>query len=175
MKFENKIILKKTTEAEIEEILQIIYQAQAYLKSSGIDQWQNNYPNKESILQDIEMGYGYLLEENGNVIANASLSFDGEVTYQKIYHGEWKSSTDCSYGVIHRVAVKGEEKRRGTGSLLLKKLEEICQEKKIGSIRIDTHKKNQAMQSLLKKNGYEYCGIIYLLDGNERMAFEKII
>jgi Acetyltransferases len=172
--FENKINLKKTTVADIEEIMQIIYQAQAFLKSNGIDQWQNNYPNREIINQDIEMGYGYLLEENQKVIANASLSFDEEVTYRKIYDGDWQNKTD-NYAVVHRVAVKGEEKRKGTGSLLLKRLEEICKEKKSVSIRLDTHKKNQAMQNLLKKNGYEYCGIIHLLDGNERMAFEKMI
>ena len=31
------------------------------------------------------------------------------------------------------------------------------------------------MQRLLEKSGFKYCGIIYLEDGNERIAFEKII
>ena len=40
-------------------------------------------------------------------------------------------------------------------------------------IRIDTHEANVIMRKGLEKHGYQYCGIIYLLDGNERMAFQK--
>jgi hypothetical protein len=29
------------------------------------------------------------------------------------------------------------------------------------------------MRKGLEKHGYQYCGIIYLLDGNERLAFQK--
>jgi predicted GNAT family N-acyltransferase len=29
------------------------------------------------------------------------------------------------------------------------------------------------MQKFLQNNGFKYCGIIYLEDGNERLAFEK--
>ena len=43
------------------------------------------------------------------------------------------------------------------------------------SIKIDTHKDNISMQKLLEKNDFKYCGIIYLEDGSQRIAFEKII
>ncbi|WP_455539180.1 hypothetical protein [Terrisporobacter sp.] len=46
-------------------------------------------------------------------------------------------------------------------------------EKKVHSIKIDTHEKNISMQNLLKKNNFEYCGIVYLEDGGKRVAFEK--
>ena len=39
----------------------------------------------------------------------------------------------------------------------------------------DTHKDNQSMQRMQAKNGFEYCGLIYLEDGAERIAFEKIV
>lgn len=42
-------------------------------------------------------------------------------------------------------------------------------------MRADTHKDNETMQSLLLKNGYEYCGIIFVEDGTERLAFEKAL
>ena len=31
------------------------------------------------------------------------------------------------------------------------------------------------MQRMQAKNGFEYCGIIYLEDGAERIAFEKLV
>jgi len=31
------------------------------------------------------------------------------------------------------------------------------------------------MQSLIKKLGYQYCGVIYTNYGDKRMAFEKVL
>ena len=39
---------------------------------------------------------------------------------------------------------------------------------------MDTHEDNISMQRLLEKNNFKYCGIIYLEDGNKRIAFEKL-
>ena len=43
------------------------------------------------------------------------------------------------------------------------------------SVRIDTHEDNIPMQNMIEKNGFKKCGIIYLLDGNKRLAYEKIV
>ena len=48
-------------------------------------------------------------------------------------------------------------------------------EKNIKSLKIDTHEDNIGMQSLIKKLGYTYCGIIYTNYGDKRLAFEKVI
>lgn len=45
----------------------------------------------------------------------------------------------------------------------------------IDSIRIDTHRDNKPMQHLLNKNGFRYCGIIYLEDGDERLAYQRCL
>ena len=42
-----------------------------------------------------------------------------------------------------------------------------------GNLKIDTHENNVVMQNLLKKNGFTYCGRIYVDDGGERLAFQK--
>jgi RimJ/RimL family protein N-acetyltransferase len=41
------------------------------------------------------------------------------------------------------------------------------------NIRIDTHRQNSIMRNALSKYGFEYCGIIYLLDGAERLAYQQ--
>ena len=43
------------------------------------------------------------------------------------------------------------------------------------NIRIDTHRDNKIMQHNIVKYGFTYCGIIYLLSGDERLAYQKII
>ena len=42
-------------------------------------------------------------------------------------------------------------------------------------MRIDTHVDNTGMQNLLLKLNYNYCGIIYLENGDLRLAYEKLI
>ena len=52
---------------------------------------------------------------------------------------------------------------------------ELAKEKGVTSIKIDTHEDNEAMRRSLIKNGFDYCGIIYLTDGNPRVAYEKLL
>ena len=47
----------------------------------------------------------------------------------------------------------------------MKEVENLCKGNRVNNIKIDTHKDNISMQKLLEKNGFKYCGIIYLEDG----------
>lgn len=163
---------RKAIENDIIEIIKIIKQAQEYFKSNEIDQWQNNYPNLDTIKNDIKNNYGHVLVENSRIVGTVSVSFDGEKTYEEIYGGQWLSNN--KYAVIHRRAIDNEYKRGGLSSVIIKHLEELCLDNDIHSIKVDTHIKNIPMQKLLKKNNYQYCGIIYLDDKSERVAFEKL-
>ena len=42
------------------------------------------------------------------------------------------------------------------------------------NIRIDTHRDNAIMQSLIEKNGFVRCGIIRVADGSERIAYQWV-
>lgn len=164
--------LRKAFKSDANSIMNIIKQAQDYFKEQEIDQWQDNYPNYETVCNDITNNYGYVLLKDNIIVGTAAVSFDGEKTYEHIYDGEWIS--DGEYVVIHRIAIDSKYKGKGLASLILENVEKICLEKNVHSIKIDTHRENLAMQKLLKKNGFKYCGIIYLEDGSERIAFEKI-
>lgn len=164
---------RKSKREDIEKIMMVIKKAQAYLKEQGIDQWQNGYPNEDVIKTDIDNDESYVLVDGKKVIGTTALSFDGENTYNSIYEGEWLTNGD--HAVIHRIAIDSDFKRKGLASKILKEVDKECEKKKIESIKIDTHRENMAMQNLLMKNGFKYCGIIYLNDGNERIAFEKVL
>lgn len=163
---------RKAAALDIEGIIKIIKQAQDYFKEYGVNQWQNNYPNIETIKQDIKNGYGYVLEDNGEIIGTVAVSFDGEKTYDVIYDGEWLSSGE--YAVIHRMAVSNSHKGKGLSSMVMKYIEEICLDRNVHSIKIDTHDGNISMQRVIKKNDFKYCGIIYVDDKSRRLAFEKV-
>lgn len=164
---------RKTVKTDINDVMNIIRQAQTYFKELGINQWQDNYPNIETINNDIDNENSYVLLKEGIIVATAAVSFDGERTYDFIYEGKWISNNE--YAVIHRIAVDNNYKGLGLSSKIIKNVEQLCFSKGVYSIKVDTHEENLSMQKLLKKNKFQYCGIIYLEDGSKRIAFEKIL
>ena len=40
------------------------------------------------------------------------------------------------------------------------------------SIRIDTHKDNVIMHHILRKYGFQHCGVIFLANGDPREAYQ---
>lgn len=156
---------------ELNCIMEIIESSREFLKSQKIDQWQNGYPNSETILSDIEKGIGYVAVDEV-VLAYVAVDTAGEPTYEQI-EGEWK--TNEIYGVIHRMAIGSENRGLGLSRVLMFFAEECCLKQGISHMRIDTHAQNQIMQRLIQKVGYEYCGIIHVSDGTPRYAYEKEI
>lgn len=167
------MVFRQAKDTDAKEIMSIIVEAQAYLKREGINQWQNGYPNLESVYCDISKGKAYVIVANEQIIASAALSFNDEKTYDAIYEGQWIN--EGSYGVIHRVAVAEACKGSGIAGRLFEHLERMCKANGAKSIKIDTHEHNKSMQRLLEKLEFQKCGIIYLADGNKRIAFEKLI
>lgn len=164
---------RKAIEADIYSIMNIINQAQAYFKKHGINQWQNNYPNSETVENDIKNKNGYVLLENNIIIGTVVASFDLDKNYESIYEGKWMSNH--KYIVIHRLAVDSSYKGLGLSSVIINNIEKFSLSKGVYCIKVDTHRENISMQKLLRKNGFQYCGIIYLEDKSERIAFEKVL
>ena len=156
-------------------ILQIIEQAQSYLAGQNIEQWQNGYPNENVILKDLKNGESYVVKsENSTLLATAMFTTKNEPTYKTI-QGDWITGTDAIYGVIHRMAVNENFRGTGIAKFIFNQCEELLKQNAIDSMRIDTHENNLGMKTLLKKLGYNYCGIIYLENNDKRLAFEKLI
>ena len=80
-----------------------------------------------------------------------------------IDNGKW--SSDHPYGTIHRIA--GD----GSGGILHASVEYCLT--KTDYLRIDTHADNRIMQGAIAKEGFTYCGIIYVEDGSPRLAYDR--
>lgn len=167
--------LVKSTIDNIPAIMDIVSDAQKYLASLGIDQWQDGYPDIAQIEKDIDDSDSYLVIDDGhNVMATTVFTTKTEITYDKI-KGEWLTPKEAVYGVIHRMAVSSEYRKLGLAQFIFDECHRMLEEMNVKSMRIDTHKENIGMQSLLKKYNYNYCGVIYVDRGGERLAFEKFI
>ena len=164
---------RKSKTSDVESIMKIITEAQEFFKDKNINQWQNGYPNKYTIINDIHNSESYVLEKDGQVVATSMITFREEPSYKSIYDGKWLSNS--KYVTIHRIAVTNTHKRLSLSTEIIKHVENLCINKGITSIKIDTHRENISMQKLLEKNEFKYCGVIYVDDFSERIAFEKLL
>lgn len=166
---------RKSTYEDIDGIMKIIRDAQELLASQGSDQWQDGYPDEARITLDIDNKESYVVEnDHEEMMATTMFTFGGEQTYNQI-EGEWLTKGPVNYGVIHRLAVSADHRQKGLAKYIVGKCEDLLKEKHFDSLRIDTHRKNTGMQHMLTSLGYQYCGIIYLVSGDERLAYEKLI
>ena len=159
----NPTKIRKAKIADLPDLYDVFEHAKQIMRNSGnLHQWDNNYPGEKLLRQDIEKGQLYVVEEDG-IVACFVLQEGDDPTYAKI-DGAWRSSSP--YMTIHRIAKRG-------GSSIFKEVMAFAKTKS-KHLRIDTHADNAIMQHLIIENGFHYCGIIYLENGDRRLAYEYL-
>ncbi|WP_261512108.1 GNAT family N-acetyltransferase [Chryseobacterium paludis] len=164
----------KFRKAEIKDrniIWEIIQQAIQRRKADGSTQWQNGYPNADTVESDIAKGFGFVLTVDEAVAVYVALIFNDEPAYSTI-EGAWLSNGE--FVVVHRVAVSEEFAGQGLVKKLFEHIEDYTKSQGVQSVKVDTNYDNIAMLKILEKQGYSYCGEV-VLAGGVRKAFEKII
>lgn len=167
------IFVRKATEQDLAEIMMIINHARALLKADGSEQWQNGNPSEETILQDIEKGYGQLLIVNGEIAGTAALLTDPDPNYEIIHDGSWNNDLH-PYATIHRLAISNKFRGMRLANYLFSNLLTLAYSQGFRNFRIDTHEKNLRTQGLIEKFGFEYRGRIFVdpTPEGERKAYE---
>ena len=171
MKNSEEINFRKAIHEDSEKIWKILQQAILRRRNDGSQQWQNGYPNPDTVQSDIEREVGFVLTENENVVAYSAIILNDEPAYENI-EGKWLTEGD--FYVVHRVAVSDEVAGKGYATEIFRKIEEFSKSKNVFSVKVDTNFDNAAMLHILKKLDYQYCGKVYLM-GGERLAYEKVL
>ena len=165
------MILRKATFSEVSASWSILQQAIEQRKQDGSEQWQNGYPNEQTVRDDITNGYGYILIDNNVIVAYAAIIFGIEPAYNNI-KGQWLTTGD--YVVVHRVATSKAAKGKGIATILFKMVEDLCLKQNVYSIKVDTNFDNVPMLKILDRLSYTCCGEIFF-SGASRKAYEKML
>lgn len=153
---------------EVDAIMQVIEEAKKCLVDAGSTQWQNGYPNTDTIIDDIISGQAYVALEEGELLAYAAVTKSPEKSYEAIYDGDWEGK-ETEYLVFHRIAVASDVQGQGVAQTFLEGLIEGFD---YLDFRSDTHAQNKAMQHIFEKLGFKQVGKVPV-DG-ERLAYQKI-
>lgn len=160
--------IRQSTMDDIPTLLAISEEAKGIMRRDGnMEQWGGDYPSVEVFAKDIRRGVSYVMEHNGETVATFAAIPGPDPTYATIYNGQWIDDIK-PYIVIHRIASRAE-----SHGVMVEMLN-FCFNM-TDNIRIDTHRDNHIMQHLMEKHGFRYCGIIYLANGDERLAYQRTI
>ena len=96
--------IRLVQENEIDEVMSIINDAKELLKKDSL-QWQQGYPFKETMMNDIKRGelYGYYLD--GFLVGIVALVVGLDKNYTEI-DGKWDIVASDKDLTIHRIAVR---------------------------------------------------------------------
>lgn len=163
----NDITIRQAVLSDMEELQRIYAAARAIMRANGNPhQWEKGQPYEEELISSIEKGTLYLCEKEGHAFAAFACIPGEDLTYRTIYEGSWLR--EAPYCAVHRIGSDGTQK--GSLSVIMAYCRELAGEM---DLRVDTHRDNTIMQHLLQKLGFSYCGIIYLSDGDERLAYQR--
>ena len=167
---------RKAQTGDFDAILRLLDHARAAIRTLGIDQWQDGYPEPELIASDIERQIGLVFADGERIAGYAVLLFGREPIYDEL-DGAWLTSGD-RYVTIHRMAIDDGYRRTGLSRKMIAFAEEQARKQGLLSVRADTHRGNLAMRGLMKNCGYEICGEVRydVTAGNPiRVAYEKVL
>ncbi|OBW43003.1 Acetyltransferase (GNAT) family protein [Chryseobacterium sp. MOF25P] len=167
----NEILFRKANAADINIIWEIIQQSIERRRIDGSTQWQNGYPNLQTVESDVSKEFGYVITVDNEVAVFVALIFNDEPAYSSI-EGAWLTTGE--FLVIHRIAVSEKFAGQGLVKKLFDYVEDFVRTQNVQSIKVDTNFDNIAMLKILESKGYSYCGEV-VLAGGVRKAFEKVV
>lgn len=165
--FAVSMLIRKATFEDLPQLMMVYCEGREIMLSCGdVNQWKPGYPSEEIISNDISAGRTMAVTDNDGKIAGAFAFITGaDPTYSTI-EGEWIDDVR-PYATIHRLASLKSSK--GVAA--------ACFDwswAQIHNLRIDTHEDNVIMRHCIEKAGFKYCGVIHLLNGDPRLAYQKI-
>jgi GNAT superfamily N-acetyltransferase len=135
----------------IKEVLELVRECIKYMNDQGVDQWNDQYPQPEIFLSDIEKDSLYIIKNEEMITGIIVLSEEQDKQYDQI---EW---TD-KFGkvlLIHRLAVHPKWQKKGIAQKLMDFAESYAKENGYSSIRLDTYSQNPRSLKLFEKRNYE--------------------
>lgn len=167
--------VRNSGEADIPVMMEIFRQSICRMRKEGnMSQWTGGYPSCEIIRRDILSGSSYVICDGERVVGTFALIVGTEPTYAHIFKDRYNAvdadawiDDTLPYGTIHRIA--SADNSHGIADFCF-----AWAFSKVSSLRIDTHRDNKTMLHILSSRGFSFCGKIFLMNGDERLAWQKI-
>lgn len=127
----------------------------------GIDQWDEYYPDREILTEDVESGDMTLGLLDGEPACAWVVNREYEPEYVS---GAWEH-TGGDFCVLHRLCVNPELQGRGLARQAMARMEKNALDKGFDSVRLDVFSQNLHAQRLYERLGYKHTGEVRFRKG----------
>ena len=127
----------------------------------GIDQWDEYYPDREILTEDVESGDMTLGLLDGEPACAWVVNREYEPEYVS---GAWEH-TRGDFCVLHRLCVNPELQGRGLARQAMARMEKNALDKGFDSVRLDVFSQNLHAQRLYERLGYKRTGEVRFRKG----------
>jgi GNAT superfamily N-acetyltransferase len=164
-------MIRKAVMEDLNEIMEIIKETVAEMKTYGNTQWDDNYPQAKDFAGDIEKGELFVDERGGDVAGFICLN---QVEPKEYCGLEWYAEGQAM--VVHRMAVNPRFRRQGVAAGMMKFADDLALSRGIRHMKTDTYSVNPKMNALFVKCGYRLIGEMSFL-GKEKPfnVYEKML
>lgn len=149
-------IIEKAKREDLDDLFALINRVKADMKKNQLDQWNDDYPTREIIENDILNEDLYIIKSDDRLFGGICLNEDQEEAYQQV---DWKFDP-TKVLVIHRLAIDPNTQGQGMAQQLMQFAEKYAQENGFTSIRLDVYSQNPRAIAIYKNRGYEIRGAI---------------
>lgn len=153
---------------ELDEILALTKACGKHMRENGIDQWDENYPDLDSLKHDIETETLFAYRDGVKVLGIVVLNEKQDPEYAEI---NWSTSDSDRNLVVHRLAVHPLHQGRGIARKLMDFAEDWAREHEYDAIRLDTFSQNPRNQKFYKNRRYTELGSVFLSYKKEHPYF----
>lgn len=164
--------IRKGQPSDIDTVISIKDSVVKLMKESGNNQWNDSYPSRDVLLNDIKNDHLFVYEEDETVLGFIVADDNHAFEYDDI---PWELARLDSIA-FHRAAVDPNAQGKGVASKLMDEVEAFFKNEGYLGVHTDTNLNNIPMQRLFEKRGYEYRGKLNLHNNLDEwyVAYEKV-
>lgn len=140
------------------------------MESLNIYQWDELYPDYQTIFADIERETMFGVFKNAELAGIVVLNKEESPEYSTI---KWELENTSAL-VMHRLCIRPKFQRQGIAKQLLNFSEQFAKHNNYNAIRLDAFSGNHFALNLYENNGYKKRGVVTFRKG-DFYCYEKII
>jgi len=166
-------VISKASILDLGQLYGLTKSCAKHMTKNGIFQWNENYPSKEVLKNDIELQQIWKLQEGNMIISIIVLTEIEDKEYKNV---KWLTKNHKNL-YIHRLAVLPKFQGKGYAQKLMNFTENYASKNNFKSIRLDTFSQNKRNQLFYEKRNYTKLEKIYFLNQSEYpfYCYEMII
>jgi GNAT superfamily N-acetyltransferase len=167
----SNVLIRRGHSDDLPRLLELLGACVSQMQRGGIDQWDDVYPSAATLRADVAAGSLFVAAAAGHPIAGAfAVDQRQEPEYAAV---AWRLVA-APVGVVHRLMIHPDLRRRGLGRHLMTFAEITARRMGCGAMRLDAFTGNAPSLRLYRTLGYEDAGQVRFRKGLFR-CFEKAL